>query len=49
MTNKNRLVQWLIMDPTWGAGYVKDNAFVAKYTEAYFEPDMKNLIVRIHG
>ena len=31
--------KWLTMDPTWGAGYVEEETFVAKYTEDYFEPD----------
>ncbi|MGN7388579.1 transglutaminase domain-containing protein [Sporosarcina sp. SAFN-015] len=31
--------EWLTMDPTWGAGYIKDGEFVANYTEDYFEPD----------
>ena len=31
--------EWLTMDPTWGAGYVKDGEFVAHYTEDFFEPD----------
>ncbi|UAC48815.1 transglutaminase domain-containing protein [Bacillus aquiflavi] len=30
---------WLTMDPTWGAGYVDNDTFVAKYTEEYFDPD----------
>ncbi len=30
---------WLTMDPTWGAGYIKDNAFVAQYTAEYFDPN----------
>lgn len=31
--------EWLIMDPTWGAGYVENDTFVANYTEDYFEPN----------
>lgn len=31
--------EWLIMDPTWGSGYVDKDKFVAKYTEDYFDPD----------
>lgn len=30
---------WLTMDPTWGAGYIKDDAFVAQYTAEYFDPN----------
>lgn len=30
---------WLTMDPTWGAGFIKDNAFVAQYTAEYFDPN----------
>ncbi len=30
---------WITMDPTWGAGYIKNNVFVAEYTEEYFNPD----------
>ncbi len=30
---------WLTMDPTWGAGYIKDDAFVAQYTTEYFDPN----------
>jgi transglutaminase-like putative cysteine protease len=33
--------EWLTMDPTWGAGYVKDGVFVAKYNEQYFDPNME--------
>ncbi|MBS4174940.1 transglutaminase-like domain-containing protein [Bacillus sp. FJAT-49736] len=32
---------WLTMDPTWGAGYLKDGQFVPKFTATYFDPDMK--------
>ncbi len=31
--------EWLTMDPTWAAGYVDKDTFVAKYTEEYFDPD----------
>lgn len=31
--------KWLTMDPTWGAGYVQDDKFKAKYTAKYFDPD----------
>lgn len=31
--------EWLTMDPTWGAGYVANDEFVANYTEDYFEPN----------
>lgn len=30
---------WLTMDPTWGAGYIKDDKFVAAFNEKYFDPD----------
>ncbi|MDW0109783.1 transglutaminase domain-containing protein [Sporosarcina aquimarina] len=30
--------RWLIMDPTWGAGYVENDQFVPSYTEDYFDP-----------
>jgi hypothetical protein len=30
---------WLTMDPTWGAGYIKDDKFVAQYTTDYFDPN----------
>ncbi|MED4018247.1 transglutaminase domain-containing protein [Sutcliffiella cohnii] len=30
---------WLTMDPTWGAGYVHRNEFVAEYNETYFDPN----------
>ncbi|MBS4203321.1 transglutaminase domain-containing protein [Lederbergia citrea] len=32
---------WLVMDPTWGAGFVDDDKFVAKYTDKYFDPNEK--------
>ncbi|WP_066300873.1 transglutaminase domain-containing protein [Bacillus sp. FJAT-29937] len=32
---------WLTMDPTWGAGYLKDDKFVPKYTDTYFDPDVE--------
>ncbi|WP_243458228.1 transglutaminase family protein [Sporosarcina sp. Te-1] len=31
--------EWLTMDPTWGAGYIEKDKFVAHYTEDYFEPN----------
>ena len=31
--------EWIIMDPTWGSGYIQDDTFVAKYTDKYFNPD----------
>ncbi len=31
--------KWLTMDPTWGAGYVQNDQFVAKYNEQYFDPN----------
>lgn len=30
---------WLVMDPTWGAGYVEKHRFIAKYSDQYFDPD----------
>ncbi|MCJ8006546.1 transglutaminase-like domain-containing protein [Lederbergia wuyishanensis] len=30
---------WLIMDPTWGSGYLQGDRFVAKYTDKYFDPE----------
>lgn len=30
---------WLVMDPTWGAGYVQDGQFVAHYNDHFFDPD----------
>lgn len=35
--------EWLVMDPTWGAGYVQDGTFVARYDESYFDPDPEQL------
>lgn len=32
---------WMTMDPTWGAGYLKDGQFIAKFNETYFEPNME--------
>ncbi|MBS4217442.1 transglutaminase domain-containing protein [Bacillus sp. FJAT-49711] len=34
--------KWLIMDPTWGSGYLEGDRFVAKYTDKYFDPDKSN-------
>ncbi|MDQ0176973.1 transglutaminase-like domain-containing protein [Bacillus chungangensis] len=31
--------EWLIMDPTWGAGYTDGDVFVAYYSEKYFDPN----------
>ncbi|WP_077718875.1 transglutaminase domain-containing protein [Novibacillus thermophilus] len=31
--------EWVVMDPTWGAGYVQDGRFVAHYDPQYFDPD----------
>lgn len=31
--------EWLVMDPTWGAGYVQNGTFHFQYNEAYFDPD----------
>lgn len=33
--------KWIIMDPTWGAGYVNGDEFIPRYSEDYFEPDRK--------
>ncbi|MGP4082642.1 transglutaminase domain-containing protein [Pseudalkalibacillus sp. R45] len=33
--------KWLLMDPTWGSGYLKDDKFVKKYTDKYFDQDPK--------
>ncbi|PWW17610.1 transglutaminase superfamily protein [Cytobacillus oceanisediminis] len=30
---------WLTMDPTWGAGYIKDDKFVAAFNDKYFDPN----------
>lgn len=32
---------WLTMDPTWGSGYIKDDQFVAAFTDKYFDPNME--------
>ncbi|GAA0596648.1 hypothetical protein GCM10009001_11000 [Virgibacillus siamensis] len=34
--------EWLLMDPTWGAGYVQDGKFVPRYTDKYFDPNMED-------
>ena len=31
--------KWLIMDPTWGAGYIENDTFIPKYSDEYFDPD----------
>ena len=31
--------EWLVMDPTWGAGYTDGDVFVAHYSEKYFDPN----------
>lgn len=31
--------EWLVMDPTWGAGYVQNGIFHFHYNEEYFDPD----------
>ncbi|UII56262.1 transglutaminase-like domain-containing protein [Cytobacillus spongiae] len=31
--------EWLTMDPTWGAGFIEDDQFVAKYNPEYFDPN----------
>lgn len=31
--------EWIVMDPTWGAGYVDGDEFTPKYNEDYFDPD----------
>ena len=30
--------KWIMMDPTWGSGYIEQNKFVPDYTEDYFNP-----------
>lgn len=30
--------KWIMMDPTWGSGYIEHNKFVPAYTEDYFNP-----------
>lgn len=30
--------RWLVMDPTWGSGYLQNNKFVPKFTMEYFDP-----------
>lgn len=30
---------WLVMDPTWGSGYIQDDQFVPAFTDDYFDPD----------
>ena len=30
--------EWLMMDPTWGAGFIGANGFVPDYLEDYFDP-----------
>ncbi|WP_235864020.1 transglutaminase domain-containing protein [Sutcliffiella halmapala] len=32
---------WLTMDPTWGAGYVQGDEFVAQYRDDYFDPNQE--------
>lgn len=29
---------WLVMDPTWGSGYIEDDQFVPAFTDKYFDP-----------
>jgi hypothetical protein len=31
---------WLTLDPTWASGYLKDDKFVANFTEKYFDPNI---------
>ena len=31
--------EWIVMDPTWGAGYVHEGTFHFQYNEDYFDPD----------
>ncbi|WP_077324316.1 transglutaminase domain-containing protein [Virgibacillus siamensis] len=33
--------KWVLMDPTWGAGYVQDGKFVPHYNDKYFDPNLK--------
>lgn len=30
---------WIVMDPTWGSGYVQGGTFYFDYNEAYFDPE----------
>lgn len=40
--------EWLVLDPTWGAGYVEDGEFISEYNEDYFDPD-KDLLEETHA
>lgn len=31
--------EWIELDPTWGAGYVDGDEFIAEYNEDYFDPE----------
>lgn len=33
--------KWVLMDPTWGAGYVQDGKFVPHYNDKYFDPNLE--------
>lgn len=39
---------WIELDPTWGAGYVDGDQFVAEYNEDYFDPD-KEMLAETHS
>lgn len=39
--------EWIVLDPTWGAGYIEDGEFIAEYNEDYFDPD-KDLLEETH-
>ncbi|RSK50840.1 transglutaminase domain-containing protein [Hymenobacter rigui] len=38
--------QWTLMDPTWSAGYVSDDTYVARFTEEYFRVPPSTFIRR---
>jgi transglutaminase/protease-like cytokinesis protein 3 len=35
--------RWIIMDPTWGSGYIMGGEFVKKFDDSYFNPSIKKL------
>ncbi|MBC7915248.1 MAG: hypothetical protein H7Y07_14105, partial [Pyrinomonadaceae bacterium] len=36
--------EWYLFDPTWGAGYVKDERFVKKFNDAFYKVSSSNFI-----
>jgi hypothetical protein len=36
--------EWNLFDPTWGAGYVKDDQFIRKFNNAFFKMSPANFI-----